>query len=675
MCAALLPFSTVPLKCLKAIALISAMVILLRSPLFSLSFSRAAGAASMSLAVSRDETVGPNMSGWMVDVATTTKGHPEFSAELRMLRSLLQMDYSAALYGRTDAVNASVLQLVYLSLLPPAALRTIRDRIGLCTLTTGLTAPPAGDSSWRCVANPGCFPVCQASFAPGHLLVSPGHGDADPRDSVWLWPNALRAEPVPSHKWVEVSHCAISAGLQRQCGSKCGQGLMWFYRAVGSGVSLNVGRTVLIDEVDAMSALAVSGPVLSRAISHLKRERNSTLMLRLRRYLGLSDREVARLTTVQRTNHRESTCLPRKHEVILLLSPDDASYNRLSEASDIATAAAVLGPTRLQCGAHPSLFPCPVDHPALRLMAQCSASNTQPPRHSAEVRRHAGSCLTEHDESSGTTRADTGTAVKLRSGRHVAEPASGVLHAAWATTDSPDWESLVHETILAAQRLPSVQSVLFASGLAWRAIEGRRATHLWTDHRALTLAPSLRRFCPGYVAAADDGAKKGVLRPSVYVFKLSALMASPFERTLFLDSDVLLAHPSFVQHAFDEMAGYDYAAPISPSGFGLGPHGPRSAILRNASSPHPLLCSCMIAFRSSMRPRFESAAAGLLQKRHAELARQSDQEALWFELRQDHDAGRVRVWGLESELMVSSSRYEEKSSLSARYSRNNEQFL
>ena len=227
-------------------------------------------------------------------------------------------------------------------------------------------------------------------------------------------------------------------------------------------------------------------------------------------------------------------------------------------------------------------------------------------------------------------------------------PVSGVLHVAWATADNPHWERLVNESILAAQRLPGVRSTLFASGLAWRAIQDKGAAHLWTDRRALTLAPSLRRFCPEYDAAADDGTQAGILRPNVYVFKLSALMASPFALTLFLDSDVLLVHPSFVQYAFDDMAGHDYASPISPSGYGLGPHGPDRAILKNTSSPFPLLCSCMIAFRSSMRPRFESAATSLLQKRYPRLVRQSDQEALWFELRQDHDAGRVRVWGLES---------------------------
>ena len=330
----------------------------------------------------------------------------QFTTELRMLRSLLQTNYSAALYGRTNALNASALQLVYLSLLPPAALRTIRDRVGLCTLATGHTAPPASDRSWRCAADLGCFPACQSSEAPGHLLFSPGHGDADPRDAAWLWPNALRAEPVPSNEWTEVSHCAFSAGLQRACGPKCGPGLMWFFLAAGSGVSLNVGRTAVIDEVNAMSALGISGPALSRAISQLKREPNSTLVVRLRSYLGLSDRQVARLTTVQRINHRESTCLPRKHEIVLLLSPDDASYNHLSEASDVRTAAAALGPTRLQCGSFPGLFPCHADHPALRLMAQCSASIARPPRHSTKVRRHAGSCpasvSSEHGASNGS---------------------------------------------------------------------------------------------------------------------------------------------------------------------------------------------------------------------------------------------------------------------------------
>ena len=54
MWAALLPFRRVPLKCLNAMAFISGMVRALRSPSFLVSLETAAGAASMSLAVSSD---------------------------------------------------------------------------------------------------------------------------------------------------------------------------------------------------------------------------------------------------------------------------------------------------------------------------------------------------------------------------------------------------------------------------------------------------------------------------------------------------------------------------------------------------------------------------------------------------------------------------------------------
>ena len=90
----------------------------------------------------------------------STSGGSYGSGELQTLQSLLQAEYSAKLYGRKGAINASLLQLVYLSMLPEAALQTIRDRVGVCTLATGLT--PAGDSSWRC-ADLGCFPACRPS--------------------------------------------------------------------------------------------------------------------------------------------------------------------------------------------------------------------------------------------------------------------------------------------------------------------------------------------------------------------------------------------------------------------------------------------------------------------------------------------------------------------------------
>ena len=64
---------------------------------------------------------------------------------------------------------------------------------------------------------------------------------ANPLDAMWVHQPAP-SEPYPSHSWVEVSHCAKPVG---DSGWKAGP--MWLYAAPGTGVSVNLGRTVAVD--------------------------------------------------------------------------------------------------------------------------------------------------------------------------------------------------------------------------------------------------------------------------------------------------------------------------------------------------------------------------------------------------------------------------------------------
>ena len=60
--------------------------------------------------------------------------------------------------------------------------------------------------------------------------------------------NPTLDEPVPSHAWVEVTHCALAQHKKAFFGLKPDSMPAWAYVSHGSGVSVNVGNTAIIDE-------------------------------------------------------------------------------------------------------------------------------------------------------------------------------------------------------------------------------------------------------------------------------------------------------------------------------------------------------------------------------------------------------------------------------------------
>ena len=142
------------------------------------------------------------------------------SAGLAELRAALQDSYSRHLYGRSSGVPVGF-QIVYLPLVPPPAAALLR-RMGVCVFQSAPDASPL--------------------YAPHSIAFNPS-------GSVWVHRDPGRAEAevlgavgTPPHSWVEVTHCG-SLDEWRRAGTR-----RWLYMARGSGVTVNVGRTVVIDE-------------------------------------------------------------------------------------------------------------------------------------------------------------------------------------------------------------------------------------------------------------------------------------------------------------------------------------------------------------------------------------------------------------------------------------------
>ena len=73
------------------------------------------------------------------------------------------------------------------------------------------------------------------SEPPAHPFFIAHDVEVNQESLVWIR-HPVPHRPVPNHSWAEVTHCART-GLQ---------GALWAYYAPGSGMSLNVGRTLVL---------------------------------------------------------------------------------------------------------------------------------------------------------------------------------------------------------------------------------------------------------------------------------------------------------------------------------------------------------------------------------------------------------------------------------------------
>ena len=274
-------------------------------------------------------------------------------------------------------------------------LRELRRNLGVCLVIEGetrsfgnrpgdwadasATPPPRPRSGASCVPSTrkGCLPACRvaptyrepasAIALEGHELFSPHAPGTDPQDAVYVRRAMTRAHMgLPAHSWVEVTHCVSSSAW---AATPLAQE-MWFFVAPGSGVSIYLGNTVVLDE-PLMRARGYGGSLwdIDVDIRQLKVQRRGRLHEYLMKEGGLSAAEVAALDTIQRIQHHEANCMGVRQEIVMLTGRPD-----FREDMQVLTAAQRL-PDRIKCGRHPWLYPCTPQSPGPQKMRVCTGAN------------------------------------------------------------------------------------------------------------------------------------------------------------------------------------------------------------------------------------------------------------------------------------------------------------
>ena len=120
--------------------------------------------------------------------------------------------------------------------------------------------------------------------------------------------------------------------------------------------------------------------------------------------------------------------------------------------------------------------------------------------------------------------------------------------------------------------------------------------------------------------------QNGPLHP--WLAKLSALIASPFERTVFLDNDVYLLRNDFLSSMQTIARISDVAMPIDPKRYSV-----------------PMGCTAIVNYNRTRTRAFFSAARQLLASgsEFPDAMRRGDQEALWLTWTRTSTASNLRV--------------------------------
>ena len=225
----------------------------------------------------------------------------------------------------------------------------------------------------------------------------------------------------------------------------------------------------------------------------------------------------------------------------------------------------------------------------------------------------------------------------------------GVL---WVVFAAHRTARVIREAYASAQLLqrtarPAYPTLLMANRVAREELSSLSAKHgtsPWSEARTLSLD---RRLVPH--GNTNKFARNDPRR--AYLAKLSGLLSSGFNRTVYLDCDVFVIAPTLVHDLFERALGVaELAMPLDP---GRAAHlAPSVASRPPWVSPNvgpPPLCSAVMAYRRApaVHELFLGAARRLLAGGHAN-ARQGDQEMIWFEWTARDDPG-LRVLGLPEE--------------------------
>lgn len=244
-------------------------------------------------------------------------------------------------------------------------------------------------------------------------------------------------------------------------------------------------------------------------------------------------------------------------------------------------------------------------------------------------------------------------------------------------------EALAAATSLRRASRAAIQVELMASRSALQMLATRetQTQKAWDTVRELVLAPRVQALLAKKHAAPFP---PGDAR-NAYLHKLSALLLSRFERTLYLDLDVVVLSPTFAHDILRRaLRVADVAMPLDPGRAShLVPHESRAQLAAsrvNRTAPRdkddepwvvgapwvaptvgpPMLCSAVLAFRRSPQTAdlFFGASRRLLERRHRGV-RQGDQESIWFEWTgAGENTSRLRVLALPEETYCPLERWQ-----------------
>tara|TARA_B110001452_G_scaffold84927_1_gene69382 strand:- start:1583 stop:2626 length:1044 start_codon:yes stop_codon:yes gene_type:complete len=245
----------------------------------------------------------------------------------------LQHGYSQRLYGRPGLVELDRIRLIWPELLPAEVRGSLRTR---CTLPKGQDA--------RCEQCGGpCRPFLWVQ-PPKNLLQT---------SAVWIHrpPQQLQANHSDG-EWVEVTHCYYSSeGIKSSTP-------MWFQATPGTGISINIGRTLRLDAVG-------HWPTTDETHRYTEQLHKAIVKGRVPRHVNTSGCDGPGLSCMHDLRAYDSLQYPlRAHpsfgderwtEIVMLNWPGEASFITARQ-------------NRLMCGRHPYLRPCSLEDEAVRMM-------------------------------------------------------------------------------------------------------------------------------------------------------------------------------------------------------------------------------------------------------------------------------------------------------------------
>ncbi|KAL1498503.1 hypothetical protein AB1Y20_013826 [Prymnesium parvum] len=204
---------------------------------------------------------------------------------------------------------------------------------------------------------------------------------------------------------------------------------------------------------------------------------------------------------------------------------------------------------------------------------------------------------------------------------------SGVLMCVFF--DAEPGRRVLDEAPIAAAQLKKVMSppypiLLLANAKARSMLVRADARAVFDRSRELHLDRRILEF--------DRGTWRGVRYARPYLHKLSCLLQSDFNQTVFIDCDTFVVQPSLIHHMLTSvLAVADVAMPMDPGREAHLSIGSPPWISSSSSGPPPL-CSALMAYSKSpiADALWLGAARRLLGRAHPEV-RQGDQEMVWFE--------------------------------------------